>query len=71
MENKNKIQQRQITITEFLGGVYEIDAVAWKLELDEKEIEEAFSAWRRGDLKENSHFDNRTPRMLKELDGGE
>ncbi|KKK40715.1 hypothetical protein LCGC14_2983720, partial [marine sediment metagenome] len=25
----------------------------------------------RGDLKENSHFDNRTPRLIKELEGGE
>lgn len=68
--NKNKnierIQQRQIIVTEYLGGIYEFDGIAWNLEANGKEADELFSTWRKGLLKENSHFDNRKPRILEE-----
>ena len=62
MEIKNKkqqrIQQRQITITEYFGGVYEFDGVAWKLETKGKEADELFSIWRKGLLKEKVAYEN-------------
>jgi len=61
-----RIQQRQITITEYFGGVYEFDGIAWNLEAKGKEADELFSAWRKGLLKENSNFDNRKPKILEE-----
>lgn len=64
--DKNKIQQRQITVTEFSDGTFELDGVAWKLEVSKFEIDQAFSEWRKGNLKENSHFDNRLPKLLTE-----
>ena len=66
MKNKNRIQQRQITVTEFSDGTFEIDGVAWNLEVDKSEINEAFREWKKGNLKENSHFDNLLPKLIKQ-----
>lgn len=70
MENKNKLQQRELIIREFENEI-EFDGTAWKMSVPKSECVEFFAAWLRGDLKENSHFDNRTPRLIKELEGGE
>lgn len=64
--NKERIQQRQIVVTEFSDGTFEFDGIAWKLEIENAEADEAFSEWRKGNLKENTHFDNRLPKILNE-----
>jgi len=67
INHKNRIQQRQITVTEFSDGTFELDGIAWKLEVDKIEVDEAFKSWRVGLLRETSNFDNRLPRMLKKI----
>ena len=77
INNKKRIQQRQIVVTEFSDGTFELDGTFWQLEVSRTEIDKAFSAWRKGLLKENSymakvlrkenpHFDNKLPRILTE-----
>ncbi len=66
MENKKRIQQREIVITEFSDGTFDFDAVMWKMTIPKKRATEFFNNWRKGLLKENSHFDNRKPRLLGE-----
>ncbi len=64
MENKNKLQQRELAIREFENEI-EFDGVAWNISVPKSESVEFFSRWLNGDLKENTHFDNRIPRILK------
>ena len=68
MEKENnkpkRIQQREIVVTEFSDGTFDFDAVMWKITIPKKRVTEFFHNWRKGLLKENSHFDNRKPRLL-------
>ena len=63
INNKDRIQQRQIAITEFSDGTFLLDGGYWQLEVDKTEVDEAFQAWRKGDLKESMHL----KRILKKL----
>jgi len=63
INNKGKIQQRQIVITEFSDGTFLLDGSYWQLEVGKAEVDEAFQAWRKGDLKEEIYL----KKILKKL----
>jgi len=73
MNNKNKkinnkVQSREIVITEFSEGKnteYVFDATMWKMRIPKKEAVEFFEAWLNGLLHENDYFDNSKPRILE------
>ena len=62
---KNKIQKRSIEILEYEDGTYEVKGFAWNLDkLSIEEIDEAFLAWRTGELKEKSSIEIKNHKML-------
>ena len=63
---KERIQQREIIVTEFSDGTFDFDAVMWKLTIPKKRATEFFNNWRKGLLKENSYFDKRKPKLLED-----
>lgn len=66
INDKSRIQQREVIIREF-DNELEFDATMWKITVPKNESIEFFSAWMNGDLKENSNFDNRIPKIIKDL----
>ncbi len=63
MEEKRRIQQRELLIREFEDEI-EFDATMWKIPVKKSEAKDFFLAWLNGSLKESSYFDNRKPRIL-------
>ena len=61
----NKIQTREVTIREYEDGTYDLTGSLWNLDgLNPEEVEEAFLAWKRKELKENCSIDLKPPRMI-------
>ena len=60
-----RIQQREITVTEFSDGTFDFDAIMWKLTIPKRRATEFFNNWRKGMLEENFHFDKRKPKLLE------
>lgn len=66
-KKKDKIQKREIIIKEYEEGFFEMECpLFWKLEkIPKKEINDLCSAWVNGDLKEESVFKLKPPKLLK------
>lgn len=73
--NKNRLPQRELVIREFSDGTFELDGTFWQLVVDKSEVDEVFSLWRKGLLKEHSllrkalrkenpNFDDSLPKII-------
>ena len=63
---KLKIQKRSIEVIEYENGTYKVIGSAWNLDnLNSEDIDEAFNAWRTGELKEECSMKIKPPKTFK------
>ena len=65
-KKSDKIQKREVVVREYEDGTYKLIGSVWNLDnLNSKEIEEAFIAWKNGELKEKCSIDVKLPKMIR------
>lgn len=71
-KQKNKVQKRNIEITEFEDGTFKANGAAWSFDnLTLKKLEEVFLLWKNNDLEEYpDKFEevdlNEVPKLIKD-----
>lgn len=65
IKKPDKIQKREIVVREYEDGTYELIGSVWNLDkLSSNEVEEAFIAWKRKELKEECSLEIKLPKMF-------